>query len=153
MIMAKVLLLERVPNVWKQGDVVEVKDWYFSNFILPKKLWRLVTDNDIKNIEENKKKDQARKVELIEKRHEIAETLNWKELTFKMKSKSWKIFWSIWEKEVIKEVKSKFWFELEKKHIDFWPDWHIKKLENRDVSIKLWSDVFCRVKILIKQDS
>lgn len=153
MIMAKVLLLERVPNLWKQGEVVEVKDWYFSNFILPKKLWRIVTDNDIKNIEENKKKDQARKVELIEKRHEIAETLNWKELTFKMKSKSWKIFWSIWEKEVIKEVKNKFWFELEKKHIDFWPDWHIKKLENRDVSIKLWSDVFCRVKILIKQDS
>lgn len=151
--MAKVLLLERVPNVGKKWDVVEVKDGYFSNFILPKNLWRLVTDADIKNIEADQKKQQARKVELIEKRHEIAEKLNSAEFEFKMKSKSGKIFGSIWEKDIIKAIKNKYSFELEKKHIDFWPDWHIKKIENRDVSIKLWKDVFCRIKIIVKEAS
>ena len=54
----KVILKEDVQNLGQQGDVVEVKAGYARNYLMPKRLAILFTEQQQKSIEE------AQKVEL-----------------------------------------------------------------------------------------
>lgn len=144
----KVLFLQNVVNVWKVWEIKEVKDWYAQNFLLPKKLAKKVTQEDIKILENKKKKDEAHRVELIEWRHKIVETINWSEFKFKMNSQdNWKVFWSVAEKDIIEAIDKKFWIKLQKKHIDMM-DWHLKKIWSKFVYVKLGEDSIAKIKII-----
>lgn len=148
----KVLFLKHVVNVWKEGEIKEVKTWYASNFLLPKWLVvELTPEEEQKHLQKIKKQD-AHKRELIENRHKISEELNWKTIEFKLKTQNnWKIYWWIWEKDIIEYIKSNFGIELTKKHIDL-PDWHIKKVWNTNIYIKLWKDAMAKINLVIKSD-
>ena len=60
------------------------------------------------------------------------------------------MFWSIWEKDIFSKINSEFWIELEKKHIDMGPEWHIKKLWSRDIFIKLTPDTVAKINVTIE---
>ncbi|MCT4617640.1 MAG: 50S ribosomal protein L9 [Candidatus Gracilibacteria bacterium] len=146
--MPRVLLLEHVPGVGKKGEVKEVKHGYASNFLFPKNLAKIVTAQDEKKLMQDKKSQEAKRVELIEKRHEIAEKLNGQVFQFTFKTTgSGKIFGSVGEKDILQKIKSKFKIELAKKHIDMGPDGHLKKVGERQVFIKLGKDVHCKITV------
>ncbi|GEM_PF-2434412 len=52
--MATVLLFADAQGIGKKGDIVSVKDGYASNFIIPKKLGRIATGEDVKFYETSK---------------------------------------------------------------------------------------------------
>ncbi len=141
----KVLFKELVVNVGHPWDIKEVSTGYAQNFLLPK--WKAVelTPQLEKEYLAKLKREDKHNRELVENRHKIAEELNWKVLDFKLKTgANWKVFGWIWEKDVIKAVKSKFKIELTKKHIDL-PGGHIKKLGESQVFIKLWKDSMAKL--------
>lgn len=145
----KVLFLKHVINVWKQWEIKEVKPWYAANFLFPKGLAIELTPEEEKKYKEKIKKDDFYKRWLVENRHKLVEELNWKTLTFSLKMwENWKTYWWIWEKDIIKMVKEKFKIELSKKHIDL-PDWHIKKIWEKTIFIKLWKDAIAKVYIIV----
>lgn len=145
----KVLFLKHVINVWKQWEIKEVKPWYAANFLFPKGLAVELTPEEEKKYKEKIKKDDFYKRWLVENRHKLVEELNWKTLTFSLKMwENWKTYWWIWEKDIIKMVKEKFKIELSKKHIDL-PDWHIKKIWEKTIFIKLWKDAIAKVYIIV----
>jgi ribosomal protein L9 len=91
-------------------------------------------------------------MELINNRHKIAEELTWNTINFKLKTWSWwKVYWWIWEKDIIREIKKRFKIELTKKHIDL-PWWHIKKIWKSDVFIKLWKDAIAKILIIVESE-
>ena len=53
----KVVFLENVKGVAKKGEVKEISDGYFMNFLQPKKLAVRATSDELKKIEERKKKE------------------------------------------------------------------------------------------------
>ena len=65
-------------------------------------------------------------------------------------SEKWKIYWWIWEKDIISAIKKKFKVELSKKHIDM-PDWHLKKLWESQIYIKLGKDAIAKILVIIKE--
>jgi large subunit ribosomal protein L9 len=141
----KVLFKELVINVGHPGDIKEVSIWYAKNFLIPE--WKAVelTPQAEKKLKEQLKSEDKRQRELIENRHKISEELNWKTLTFKLKT--WwngKVFGWIWEKDIIKQIKSKFKIELTKKHIEL-PGGHIKKIGEAQIFIKLWKDSMAKI--------
>lgn len=141
----KVLFLKNVINVWKQWEIKEVKDWYATNLLFPKALAVKLTPEVERDYKNKIKKEDTRKRELIENRHNIAEQINWKKLDFTLKA--WvnkKVYWAIWEKDIISEIKKKFKITLTKKHIDM-PDWHIKKLWETQIFVKLWKDAMAKI--------
>lgn len=145
----KVLFLKHVINVWKQWEIKEVKPWYAANFLFPKGLAIELTPEEEKKYKEKIKKDDFYKRWLVENRHKLVEELNWKTLTFSLKMwENWKTYWWIWEKDIIKMVKEKFKIELSKKHIDL-PDWHIKKIWEKTIFIKLWKDAIAKIYIIV----
>jgi len=141
----KVLLLENVTHIWKKGDIKEVKPGFAANMLFPKKLAVELTPEKEKEFKQKLQKEDSHRRELIENRHNIAETLNHKKLDFKLKT-DWKnkVFGGVWEKDISREIKKQFKLELTKKNIDM-PDGHIKKLWESQVFIKLWKDAMAKI--------
>ena len=147
----KVLFLKNVVNVWKIWDIKEVSDWYAINYLLPNKFVKKLTLEDEKNIVQEQKRKEQKRREILENKQEIFLKLEKKELNFKVKVwNNQKVFWSIWEKDILKKIKKDFNIELQKKHIDMWNDWHIKKLWKRDIYVKLWPDNIAKLTINVK---
>lgn len=148
----KVLFLKHVVNVWKEWEIREVKPWYAINMLFPKWLAIELTPQAEKKHKEKLKREQKHKMELIEDRHIIAEKLNWQKLEFSLKThENWKVYWGIWEKDIIEKIKKKYKIELTKKHIDM-PDGHFKKIWNFQIFIKLWKDSMAKMSIIINEE-
>ena len=147
----KVLFLEHVINVWKKWEIKEVKPGYAANLLFPKKLAIELTSAAEKTHKEQLKKEDNHKRQLIEDRHKISESLNWNKYEFSLRT--WansKVYWWIWEKDILREIKRKNKIELTKKHVDM-PDGHIKKLWESQVYIKLWKDAMAKILIIVKE--
>lgn len=147
----KVLFLEHVINVWKKWEIKEVKPGYAINLLFPKKLAVELTPATEKAHKDKLKREDNHKRQLIENRHKIAETLNWTKFEFKLRTwENSKVYWGVWEKDILREIKRKNKIELTKKHVDM-PDWHIKKLWESQVFIKLWKDAMAKIFIIVKE--
>lgn len=145
-----VQLLERIANVGKEGEIIEVSHAYARNFLIAKGLARLATPELIKRETEKKKRAQDNKSHLVEARHEIAEKLHNATLTFELPGSKDKIFGGLGEHEIIQEIKKRYTIELEKKHI-LLPEGHkLKQVGITDIKIHLGSDVNIKMHIDIR---
>jgi ribosomal protein L9 len=148
----KVLFKSHVINVWKPWEIKEVKPWYAMNMLFPKWLAIEFTPEVEKKYNDEIKKKETRRRELIENRHKLHEILNWQKLDFTLKSwANHKVYWAIWEKDIISQIKNKYKIELTKKHIDM-PNWHIKKLGESVIFINLGFDAIAKVFIILKEE-
>ncbi len=148
----KVLFLKHVINVGKEWEIKEVKPGYASNMLIPQWLAIELTPEAEKKYRDKIKKDEKHRMELIENRHIISESLNHKKLDFVLKT--WtnnKVYGWIWEKDIIEYIKKKFKIELTKKHIDM-PNGHLKKIWEHIVYIKLWKDAMAKIFININEE-
>lgn len=145
-----VQLLERIANVGKEGDIIEVSHAYARNFLIAKKLARIATPELIKREAEKKKKAQDNKSHLVEARHEIAEKLHNTTLTFELAGSKDKIFGGLGEHEIILAIQKKYNVELEKKHILLPEEHKLKQVGVTDIKIHLGSDVNIKMHIEIK---
>jgi ribosomal protein L9 len=88
---------------------------------------------------------------MIENKHNLTNILNNKKLEFKLKTwTNHKVYWWIWEKDIITMIKKNYKIELSKKNITM-PDWHIKKLWENQIFINLWKDSIAKMFIVIKE--
>lgn len=148
----KILFLKHVINVWKEGEIKDVKPGYAVNMLFPKKFAIELTPEAEKKHKDKLKREETHKRELIENRHNLSEILKWAKLEFTLKTwANHKVYGWIWEKDIIKEIKNKYKIELSKKHIEM-PNWHIKKLWKNQIFIKLWKDAVVKIFIIINEE-
>lgn len=146
----RVLFLKHVINVWKPWEIKEVKTGYASNMLIPQGLAVEMTPEAEKKHLEKIKREEKRRMSLIENRHSIVDELNWKRLEFSLKTwENWKIFWWVNENDIINSIKKNFKLELDRKHIDM-PDWIIKKLGEHYIYIKLGKDSMAKMIVFVK---
>jgi len=149
----KVLFLENVLHVAKKGDIKEVKPGYAINMLFPKKHAVELTAEVEKKYKDTLKKDDAHRRELLENKHNITDLLEGKSFIFTLKT--WannKVFWAIWEKDIIAEIRKKCKIELTKKHISLPNSHHIKALGEHQVFIKLGKDASAKIKVIINSE-
>lgn len=115
----KVLLTADVKGIGKKGDVVEVSRGYASNYLIPKKLGILATE-DVVNTYKAKQQAQERKIEKERKTaKEVAAMLEGKKLVVRKKvGESGKLFGSITPKELAELINSNFKVSVDKKEIE-----------------------------------
>jgi large subunit ribosomal protein L9 len=71
----KLLLRETVENLGKSGDIVSVANGYGRNYLLPRHLAMEVTPGNMKRIEAEAKRRQAREVERLKGFKALAERI------------------------------------------------------------------------------
>ncbi len=145
----KVLFLKLVPNVGHPWEIKEISDSYARNFLIPKALAKKLTPEEEKQLQAQEKKQEEARRNIVQNKHKIIEALNGKTIVFKAKTlDNGKMFWGIWEHDILARISKDFKIDLEKKHIDML-NGHIKKLWSKDIYVKLW-DSMAKITIIVE---
>jgi large subunit ribosomal protein L9 len=80
-----IILKENVEKLGFKNEIVSVKNGYGRNYLIPKGLGILATDNAVKILEENLRQQNKKEETEIAKANEIAEALPNLEITIKAK--------------------------------------------------------------------
>lgn len=105
----KVLLLQDIKNFGKKGDIKEVSIGYAKNFLIPKKLAKIVTDRDLKEIEKQKQLAKEREERIREGIEKIANELNKKDIHFYVETGDKdEVYNSIKKEDILKELEKMF---------------------------------------------
>lgn len=144
----KVLLIKEVPNLGVPGDVVEVKDGYARNYLLPKKLAVLPTPH---NVERYRKLREQYELELADRRtraQALAERLRGTELVFGRKVHDVdKLYAAVRPHDVAKAIREKFGVEIEPSRVVMEP---IELLGEYEVQVKLYEDIVATVRVKVE---
>ena len=100
----KIILKENIRNLGNVGDIVNVKEGYFSNYLLPRKKACCATEEEVKKIEKNLKilQEEHEKKLLINK--EIFTKINGIKIHLKILSSESGVLYSGVSREVIKKA-------------------------------------------------
>ncbi len=145
----KVILNQDVKGQGKKGQLVDVSDGYARNFLLPKKLAKEATKENI-NIMQGKQESEAyrKKVEL-EEAQETAKKIG--EVTVRLTAKAGengKLFGSITSKDVAEALTMQHHIKLDKKKFVL-PE-GIKTLGTTEVEIKVYTGVSAKLKVVVE---
>jgi large subunit ribosomal protein L9 len=136
----KVILAQDIKNVGKQGDVVEVKDGYARNFLLPRKLALPANEANMKRLEEIRRHQQFKRQKMLEENRLLAEKLAQTPVRLSAKvGEEGKLFGSITNADIAKALKEILGKELDKKKIELSEP--IKRAGTYTIPIKLDHDI------------
>ena len=145
----QVILKKDVQNIGEAGDLVNVKDGYARNFLIPKNFAEVATEGALKNREQNiariKAKQEKLHQEALEKAAQI-EKLGQIELAAKA-GESGKLFGTITTKKLCEELKEKAGIEVDRKTVSL--NAPINKVGEFTMLIKLTSKVKTELKVVI----
>lgn len=114
----KVLLLEDIKGLGKKGEVCEVKDGYGQNFLIAKNKAKHAT-NEVINKYRSQQKHQAELEALeLEKRKQLAKSLESITLVLEKKGNNGTLFGSITKEEIATALQEKHNLHIDKKEVD-----------------------------------
>ncbi len=142
----EILLIENIPNLGVRGDVVNVKDGYARNFLLPRKKALPVTAGNKRQIELEKERNLKLRAKEQAEAESIREKLEAISLsTAKKVGENGHLFGSVTNADVVELLKAKG-FEIEKQSISL-P--HIKDLGTFVADIRLLAGVHAKVNLAV----
>ena len=145
----QVILKKDVQNLGEAGELVNVKDGYARNFLIPKNFAEVATEGALKNREQNLARIQAKQEKLhqeaLAKAAEI-EKLGQIELSAKA-GESGKLFGTITTKKLCEELKEKANIEVDRKMVSL--NAPINKVGEFTMLIKLTSKVKTELKVIV----
>lgn len=142
----EILLIENVANLGVRGDVVNVKDGYARNFLLPRKMALPVTAGNKRQIELEKERNLKLRAKELAAAQSLKEQLEAISLaTAKKVGENGHLFGSVTNADVAELLKAKG-FEIEKQSISL-P--HVKDLGDYTVDIRLFSGVHAKLSLSV----
>ncbi len=142
----KVILLEDVKSVGKKGDLVELKEGYARNFIIPKKLGVEATDANRNTLKLQKQNEERLAKEQLEAAKALAAELEQMTVNVEIKGgEGGRTFGSVSSKEIAKAVADQYGKEIDKKKIQL--NEAIKTAGTHEVSVKLHPKVSACLKV------
>lgn len=145
----KIILLKDVHNLGEEGDVLEVKNGYANNFLIPNKLATLKNASSLARFEKRKQLIEKAKVEKRSLSKSQKEKLESQEISLEMQSgEKGRIYGSVTAQMIVEQVKNVLGIELLKKQVEV-PKNHIKSLGVYKLKIRLYENEFANLKISI----
>lgn len=136
----KIILTHDVPNLGTPGEIVEVKDGYGRNYLLPQGLAIGWTKGAEKQVVAIKRARQAREIRDLGHANEVKTQLEGLKVTLTARAGTGgRLFGSITPTEVAEAVKLAGGPALDKRRLEL--PGHIKTLGGYQVAIKLHPDV------------
>lgn len=145
----QVILKKDVQNLGEAGDLVNVKDGYARNFLLPQNVAEVATDGALQNREQNLARIKAKQEKLHKEALEVAEKIEkFGELKLNAKAgESGKLFGTITTKKLAEELQAQSGIEVDRKNVTL--NAPINKIGEYTMLIKLTSKVKTELKVVI----
>jgi large subunit ribosomal protein L9 len=144
----KVILLKDVENLGKKYEVKEVKDGFARNFLLPKKLVKIATKENLKWLEEKKKELEKVAEEELKTVQKLATELDGREIIIELKKgEKGQLFQSINASYISKELQ-KLGFQIKKQQILL--ENKIKEPGEFPIKIKLPHNLEVEIKLIVQ---
>lgn len=145
----KIILLEDVKSLGKKGDLVEVKEGYAKNCIIPKKLGVEANGANMNTLKLQKKNEEKIAKEQLEAAQAFAAEIEKMAVRMEIKAgEGGKTFGSISSKEIAKAVLDQYGKEIDKKKIQL--NEAIKTAGAHEVTVKLHPKVSAKLKISVE---
>ncbi|HCW73571.1 MAG TPA: 50S ribosomal protein L9 [Clostridiaceae bacterium] len=146
----KIILLKDVKNMGKKGDVVEASDGYARNYLFPRKLAQVATDENLHIVNLKKENERRVKLEETEAAQKLADTMRNKELIVKTKvGENGRLFGAITNKDVTELINKTFNTEFDKKKVLMNT---IKLVGSYDVEVKIYPEISTKLKVTVQED-
>jgi large subunit ribosomal protein L9 len=146
----KVILRKNYDQLGKIGDLVEVKDGFARNFLLPRQIAYIATKGNIRTLEEEKQQVAKKEVKELEAAKVLAGELENVSITIPVKvGEEDKIFGSVTSQMICDALKEKN-YNIDKRKIDL--EEPIKALGIYSVNVKLHLDVNAVVKTWVVRE-
>jgi large subunit ribosomal protein L9 len=143
----KIILRQDVTNLGRMGEVVNVKDGYARNYLIPRELAFFATPGAMKAFEVEKKKYLRKQETEKGLAEELAQKLSELQISIPMKvGEEDKLYGSVSTQMIAQELTDKG-FEIDKRHILI--DEPIKTLGVFDIKVKLHHDVMANLKVWV----
>jgi large subunit ribosomal protein L9 len=145
----KVILKKDVQSLGESGDIVDVKDGFARNYLLPACLAECATDGALKNREKNLARIKAKAEKLHQEATEVAETIKGLgALTIAVKAgDNGKLFGAITTRKLADEIKTLTEIEVDRRNISL--DRPVNNIGEYKMVIKLTSKVDVQVTVII----
>ena len=145
----QVILKKDVQNVGEAGDLVNVKDGYARNYLLPQNFAEIATKGALQNREQNLARIQAKQEKLHQEALAKAELIE-KFATLELSAKageSGKLFGTITTKKLCEELQAKAGIEVDRKTVSL--NAPINKVGSYTMLIKLTSKVKTELTVVV----
>jgi large subunit ribosomal protein L9 len=145
----KVLLKQDVAKIGKKGQILDVKEGYARNFLIPGGLAVEASGGAMKQIEEEKKASDRHKAKEKEEAQDLAKKIEAVSILLKHKAgEEGRLFGSITSAEIAEALKQKS-FNIDKKKIVL--DEPIRLVGDYEVKIKLYPEVVAHLNVRVEK--
>ena len=145
----KLILTAEVEHLGVSGDIVEVKDGYGRNYLLPRGLAITASRGAEKQAEEIRRAREIKAVQGLEHAKELKtaiEGLDAVELSVKSAGDTGKLFGSVTAADVVTAIKKAGGPNLDKRTVQL-PKAHIKSVGTHPITVRLHPDVNATVSL------
>lgn len=144
----KVLLVEDVEKLGWLGDVVEVKNGYARNYLLPQGLATIPTEANIKSLEaEKQRRAELRRLERQQKEQLAARVEGAEVVIAANANELGHLFGSVTERDIADALRQQG-FEVQDDMVKM-PAGHIKEIGTHEVALRIASDLRPAVRVVV----
>jgi len=146
----KVILLENLDNLGQIGDIVNVKDGYARNYLLPKRLVAKADPRKIKQFEHDKQRAEKKLLRLRKEAQQIADKIQGIKYSYERKiSEDGKLFGSVSVTDILKSLKDSG-FEITKSQIELKNP--IKQLGIFQITVRFDREVKAEIEVEVTEE-
>jgi large subunit ribosomal protein L9 len=145
----KLILTAEVDHLGTSGDIVEVKDGYGRNYLLPRGLAIVASRGAERQADEIRRAREAKSVKSLEHANELKaalESLGPVDLAVNASTETGKLFGSVTGSNVVAAIKKAGGPNLDKRTVQL-PKAHIKSVGTHPITVRLHPDVNAAVSL------
>lgn len=143
----KIILLEKIVNLGNLGDIVEVKNGYARNYLIPSSKAKRASDANLKDFEARRSEYESAQKDILSNAQYRQTKIEAQQFSIMAKSGvDGKLFGSVTALDIAKAISATAGVEVNK-HEVLLPNGPIKNIGEFDVNIMLHHDVQATVKV------
>ena len=147
--LTELILIENVPGLGAEADVVKVRRGYARNYLLPHKKAYEVTPGALRQLDALKQKRAEREARELNEAEELARRIGKTRLVFTLETgETGKAFGSVTAQDIVNRLKNEVGAEVDRHKIVL--ERPIKDTGEHDVAIKLHHDVTAQLIFQVK---
>jgi large subunit ribosomal protein L9 len=148
----EIILKKDITGVGYKNDLLNVKDGFGRNYLIPQGLAIIATSSNKKALAELNKQQSFRQEKIKNEAEAIAQVLEGTELNIAVKaSENGKIFGSVTNVMIANAIQAQKNLEIDRKTISFKED-TIKEVGTYQATIRLHKDVIVEVTLLVEAE-